>query len=341
LECQNNVKNITLALTNKATGDSGKLPHIRDGIFRTGSRANAGLGAYRTWPRVILPQMDARGQDRSLSSLEELHLNGTAQQLADRSNALGLGTGQIQSYVCPDDTANDIKDFGLSYRVNAGYFADSISPNVDGSGGNAGSHLPNFYNWSVAGVDVPDDVGTHLKSGVMHNPIQGDLAAVDSLSGAQVGAPAQLTLDQIGNWDGTTNTLWISENTTAANWLNDDTFGLAFGAIIPDDQQAVAFPGEAAPAAPYGTFTEAGKPNVKFNDGVKRPIPASEHSGGAITVGFCDGRATKISDSISREIYLKLLSSGGSRLTYPRTNAVAAALQGTPLQSPVSASDYD
>ncbi|MFH5806881.1 DUF1559 domain-containing protein, partial [Alienimonas sp. DA493] len=340
LECQNNVKNITLALTNKATGDSGKLPHIRDGVFRLQDGSPEGT-ALNTWPRAILPQMDARPQDRALSSLEELHLNATdASAFATRFDALNLGDGQIQSYVCPDDSANDIKSFGLSYRVNAGYIAASLVPGAGEALDPAAesTHVPGAYDWRVAGTNPTDDAGVQLKSGAMHNPINGDLNARNG-AGAVIGAPAQLTLDQIGNWDGTTNTLWVSENNTAANWFDDNTFGLAFGALVLDDSRVMDFP--TADPDTTANFSEKGKPNLQFNDGITRPVPMSEHSGGAIAVGFCDGRAATISDSISRSVYLRLISSGGSRLSYPRTDAVPAALRGAPLQAPVSSSDFD
>ncbi|QDT14161.1 DUF1559 family PulG-like putative transporter [Alienimonas californiensis] len=338
MQCQNNVKQITLALTNKATSDSGKLPHIRDGVYRLApasagaAGADAAVGARNTWPRAILPQMDARSQDRTINSLEELHLTAaTAAPFTNRIAVLGLGTGQIKSYICPDDSANSGANFGLSYRANGGYFVDSIVPNVDGTGSDPGSHRPNSYTWVVAGALAPNKTDVHLKSGAMHNPIGGDVDAAG-------GASAQLTLDQIGNWDGTTNTMWISENDTAANWLNDNTFGLAFGAVLPDDGWVVEFPGDSAPAGPYGTFTEPGRPNAKFNSNVPRPRPSSEHSGGAIIVGFCDGRATSFNDTIARDVYLRLISSGGSTLVFPRNGG---ARSGMPLQAPVSSSDYD
>ena len=57
-------------------------------------------------------------------------------------------------------------------------------------------------------------------------------------------------------------------------------------------------------------------------------------------VGFCDGRASRFSDNISRDVYLRLLSSGGSSLQFAR-NHQNPALRSLPFQAPVSSSDYD
>ena len=290
------------------------------------SAATAGTQtmASNPWPRVILSQMDARPQDRALSSLEEL-AGGTDAEIGARGDAVAITNSRINSYICPDDTNNEIAPRGLSYRVNGGYFASSIVPGAGGTPAAApASHFPGNYTWIVAAPPASSDsVGVQLRSGAMHNPA-GNSAA-------------QLTLDQIGNWDGTTNTLWVSENNTASDWLNSNTFGLAFGALVADDPAlTMNFPDSDDPDV---SFTDKGKPNLQFNDGRQRPVPTSEHSGGALVVGFCDGRATTISDAISRDVYIRLVSSGGSALSFPRTYGAARA--GTPLQDPLSGSEFD
>ena len=97
-------------------------------------------------------------------------------------------------------------------------------------------------------------------------------------------------------------------------------------------------------AKPYGGFsnTPADADGINYDaggaDAANRPRPSSEHNGGVVIAGFCDGRATSISDSIDRGVYLKLLSSGGSSLTASR--AIGGIAAGLSYQSPVNDSDY-
>ena len=338
LECQNNVKQICLALTNKVTADSGRMPHVRDGYFadsagnavsiNDGSRT--GRATYKTWSRAILPQLDARPQDRAVNSFEETYQVDTAAAAQTKFTAVQLGDGRIKTYLCPDDDANK-GSFGLSYRVNFGYASQDVAPTAPVPGGAAGTsgapqaHQPNGYLY--AGFN--DNIETHLKTGAMHNPavVQGQTV------------PSRLSLDQIGAWDGTTNTLWVSEANDRSHWLFGDTFELGFGATLPVDADNMYFPNEDGGYGDWAGLNNVDKPNFPFSDGIARPRPSAQHSGGSLIAGYCDGRAAKFTDSIDRSVYLRLLSSGGSKLTFPRTRG--DALAGTSLQAPVSSSDFD
>ena len=131
LECQNNVKNICLALTNKVTSDSGRMPFIREGYLLDDSGSTVSLegvnnAALGTWVRQILPQMDQGPLDQAVSALEEAD---GGNQIGNRYDAAFRGVdGTVKSFVCPDDAANDRQPFGLSYRVNIGYVDADIWP---------------------------------------------------------------------------------------------------------------------------------------------------------------------------------------------------------------------
>ena len=341
LECQNNVKQICLALTNKTTSDSGKMPHIREGRFRDDAGGQVTIGneqgiSYKPWSREILAFMDARPQDRAVGSIEELYRTGTADAIESRYDAVGLGDGQIASYLCPDDTSNDLS-FGLSYRVNSGYIRSDIVPAVDGSGGQPGMHQPGNYPWGVE---------AQLMTGAMHNPTVIGNGLVLSDSFVPGSTPARLTLDKIGTWDGVTNTIWVSENNTRSHWLFGKTYDLAFGATVPGaTADPPIFPNTADGYGSFAANMNRDTPNYQFGGSAPRPRPASEHSGGVMVAGFCDGRATKYSETIDRSVYLRLLSSGGSKRAFPRnstaTDAAGNSLAGVSLQAPVSSSDYD
>ena len=346
LECQNNVKQVCLALTNKVTSDSGRMPHVREGYFVSDPTLNpalpangvtindgsrSGTATYKTWSREILPYMDARAEDRAVSSFEEFYGQAGAQ---DRFNAVQLGDGKIKSFICPDDDSNQ-GGFGLSYRANVGYMGSDIAPTAPISGGAAGTpgspaaHHPNSYDY---GFGAAENIDRHLKSGVMHNPYY----IGDAPNGSFV--PARLSIDQISAWDGTTNTLWVSEADSRSHWLFGDTFELGFGATLPSPSTAMVFPNEAGGYGSFATLANVDKPNFPFADGISRPRPSSQHSGGALVAGYCDGRAAKFTDSIDRSVYIRLLSSGGSKLTFPRTDAQRSGIS---LQAPVSSSDFD
>ena len=246
VQCQNNVKQIVLALTNKSTSDSGRIPYVREGYMLNDSGAAAvplaGIDnvTLRTWPRVILPQMDAAPLDRSVSSIEELDLSAPAAILA-RYNAANLGDGQVESYVCPDDDQNDLRPFGLSYRANGGYATQASWPATDRN------HIPNAagYDWDGDGTGgTAADADFHVRGGAMHNPPvetnqQGatGIGSVARAGGPPYGAPVpaalgQLTLDRIGGWDGVTSTIWITENSSPSNWLFGDTWDLSVAARV-------------------------------------------------------------------------------------------------------------
>ncbi len=336
LQCKNNVKQITLGLTNKVASDR-KLPHLQEGFF--GTTANGGgtiLASYKPWSRQLLPFIDARAQDRSLVPFDELYLAGTTTAALEATlGNSNLGDGRITSYICPDSERNN-GTRGLSYRGNFGYVSSRYAPTAAGGVGAPASHTGGNYSWDgndVTGQAV--DISDHLKTGSMHNPL-GD------------GSEMRLTMSKISAWDGTTNTFWISESDSASDWLLGDSFELGFGAVVqevavgdPSGTQ-VTFPNE---AAGYGTFSASGnvdKPNFAFQDGVARPQVSSQHSGGALNVGYCDGHVSNINDSIDRNVYLRLLSSGGSAKIFGRSDpTIAAGLRGLPFQAPLSATEFE
>ena len=197
----------------------------------------------------------------------------------------------------------------------------------------------------------------------MHNPPAAEAApagevgsyARQAVGGGDVGAdvPAsrgRLTLDSIASQDGVTSTIWVTENNTLSNWLFGDTYDLAFGAKV---QVEGGFPAEepivnagTGGVQSYGGFRQ--DPDSPYADGINydaggadsanRPRPASDHNGGVVVAGFCDGRASTLSDTMDRGVYLKLLSSGGSSLTVSRaTGGINAGLS---YQAPVNDSDY-
>lgn len=358
LECQNNVKNICLALTNKVTSDSGRLPYVREGYLLDASANSVTLGGVTaatkgSWVAKILPQMDQGPLGQAVEALYEAELGLGTVSLADRfTAAFGNVDGTVKSFVCPDDAANDRQPFGLSYRVNTGYIADDYWPTAAAPEGSPNLHIPNAiaYGW---GPEV------QVKTGAMHNPpietedgsdvgsVLRQLVAAGDVSGPTPASRGRLTLDKIATQDGVTSTIWVSENDTLANWLFGDTYDLGFGARVIVSETDPLFPAEidlAGTTQNYGSFSTdpALADGINYDAGggdtAKRPRPSSDHNGGVVIAGFCDGRASSISDNIDRGVYLKLLSSGGSTLTFPRSGGTA--FDGLSYQAAINDSDY-
>ena len=350
VECINNQKQIALGLTNFATKDSGRLPFLVENVFSFDLDTSDSIttSTFNPWTRAILEDMDQGPYDTAMDRVEELAATPgtTAADLQTLYANAGFGQGQIEVYLCPDDESNDAVPFGLSYRANFGYVDSDIWPDTDALGGFPFQHFPGndgsggaagaaaFYDWNNDGVVGQEDVERHLKSGAMHLPVSGG------------GGAGRLTLDRISNWDGTGNTLLISENDNRSHWLFGNPFDLGFGARVDPGTTAFAFPnetdwGNTSNGGIGGSFSTDAEisDGINYDDGqgVRRPIAKSAHSGDVVIVAFADGRATALSADIGRDVYLKLLSTGGSSIQFPRDTT---AVGGLPYQSPLDASEY-
>ena len=331
LECQNNVKQIALAITNKATTDSGRLPYVREDYYHDAATtgplielAGEGGAAFNTWPRSILGYFDLPGAERAVNALESAR--GTADVVTLNKIIFneGLLDLTVKGFICPEDE-NNAGGLGISYRANVGYI------NVDNvSALGQVNHEPGdpTYDYTHTGAAIGrDDVEAFLAGTAMHGPTQGD--------------NSRNTLDGISRNDGATQTLLILEHTRRANWLFGDMFELGVGLPLePGDSDTVKFPGFDEVPDAGGLYDETGNypiasvhENYLINapGGTNLPRAGSNHIG-VITVAYADGRATKLSDQIDPQVYYKLLSSGGSKLTYPN---------GTTFQKPVSDGDFD
>ena len=123
LECQNNLRNIGIAIHAKATATGGAVPAygkfqpiFSDGTPRPASDPGGGFQSAQcaagfSWLPEILATMDRRDLH------DRFDFNGFGAHPGNEA----IGRMQIPAFTCPsDDTAFD-KDGGLSYVINCGF----------------------------------------------------------------------------------------------------------------------------------------------------------------------------------------------------------------------------
>src|SRR5579872_4478085 len=207
-QCQNNMHNLSLALTNFASGRAGGLPYLDEGGFN--------------WPVSLLAYLDRN-------------------DLAGNTAFYNITT--LDVLTCPDDLNNFKQPNGLSYAANCGYAnvppvtqnpvtvteadAASGSPPSFHSGYDIGWITGNMFPMTTqADADCARDSGVFWRNlapyaGGVGNPYNGDLF--------------RMTLDRISLRDGLGQTLMLLENMNSQNWggANRDVAGAANNYAYP------------------------------------------------------------------------------------------------------------
>lgn len=300
IECMNNIRNVGIAMISQATSNSGRLPPIID------------QSGYN-WPVQLLGYLDQN----------QLIQAGPTYYGSDQ-NTTGTPTG-IKVLTCPSDTNNFQKTNGLSYAVNAGV-------------GNWTVTAPSTTTWAenyTAGATLAASSCLHF------NDVDWDGSGATSLTNREIGRDtgvfyrsyigttpldsSRMTLDRIQQNDGQTQTLMLGENMNSANWaysdlpanvgvsgLKETAFTVQGGVSGTND---VTFPGTASGALNFTSVSGGlGKSFINATGAVQKnsPVLSSNHPG-VVNCVFSDGSAKQLSQSIAREIYVRLMSSAGVR----------------------------
>lgn len=306
VECQNNVKQLGIAIMSFSAKKNGKLPELAADINGTARRMS--------WCVQLLPEMD----------------NAAARREFDQ-NPAAFPAFSLKMFQCPVDQNNFQIDGGLSYVVNAGYIPDGDWP-LTGWTHNAYSAV----DWDNDGSSgTLGDAGVAHAAGVFHAPFLGNTLIPN---------PRKWTpsLDYISSGDGQTNTVIFAENVQARDW-HIANIGNATG-IVASDMAALSFgmPVEVlvdvglntggTPALTGGVnivdrgtgvvapslITRVNNANANPGDniiapsGTNLPRPSSFHLGTSI-YGFADGSTRQIADGIDLAIYGRLLTPNGQR----------------------------
>lgn len=306
-QCMSNIRNLALAVTNFATAKGGQIPHLNQPVS-VGTYTNSGgfadANATRfNWPVSLLGYLDRP------DIVEELQRTTGATGAARDQAAQGkLASIAEEVFGCPNDSNNFKTNGGLSYVANAGFGALSVSGGVI-VGENAFPHS-STSDTTLSSLDLQHDTGVFSWDN---------------------GDGFHMTFDRIGSRDGLGQTIMLGENLNARNWnqLTSNYANLAPTAtptapqILGTAMMDTAFIVIATEGG-YTVTTEdrnlggsvalnLSRPNK--NRGLNRgysPFPSSLHPG--VTVfAFCDGRVKPVADNIDQAVYVKLVTSGGTR----------------------------
>jgi hypothetical protein len=243
-------------------------------------------------------------------------------------NPAGKFDISLKMFQCPVDSNNFQIDGGLSYVANGGYVSDTIWPSNSVSATTGWEHWAGSLDWDASGAVDTNDLTVAHASGVFWRPSRTALPAIPGAPGVDLKDDNfRASLDYISAGDGQTNTIMFAENVQAQRWDTATAFSnIAFGVpVIPGtDTVAVAAPTNLSLAlqpAPGNVWGGSGgtiqnrdvmpSRNIIGGAGLY-PRPSSNHLGTSL-YGFSDGAARQISDSISWDVYVRLVSPNGQR----------------------------
>lgn len=299
LECLNNLKQMTLAIHNVATGNADRLPDaLATADVPDFSNSANTVRLQFSWPVSVLAAIDQAALYRSIHQSAQstgVPISGTlfygTLKPEDKIN--------LKSFTCPDDQNNHGRPLGLSYVANYGYIANTSM--------GTGVHNANTVSYGPAvshatGVIWPKDPSFRM------------------------------SLDYITQGDGATQTILLMENLTGGltspgglggGWDSADFWRTGFGVLVDTTQPLGPTPGRGPlspqnedPANLPSSFGLSGTLSSKINSNLSstspNPRPSSNHIG-SINTAMCDGSVRTLNEQMDFWIYARLLTPDGAR----------------------------
>ncbi|MBM81488.1 MAG: hypothetical protein CMJ78_12980 [Planctomycetaceae bacterium] len=317
VECQNNMKQISLAAQNFASNNNGRLPllsrmhQVPDGSLAAGSPDftdpnSSNIYVHYGWPVDLLPYVDGAAAFRAVEA-------GSDQFVDPVSGALRVPI--LKVFACPVDVNNFNINAGLSYIANAGYMR------YNHWGANNRNHNGTRINWNGAGGANAADIGIARATGVFWR----SGSVTDSSTGNIVDGDGGLamSLDYIANGDGQTNTIMFGESEQARNWLSSRTGDIAMGIVMTDGSvnpvtTLIAGSGSLQLAATYNLAVGTPPKSSKINSNRSANPGSLSRAGSAhpnqANFAFCDGSSRPINESIDAGVYARMHSTNGAVL---------------------------
>lgn len=315
MECQSNLKNLALAVTNFATANNGRVPPLTSQLG-TNVTASVSTAPVYGWVVTLFPYLDSASLYRTIS---ESGLANPALPFAS-----GNAPPVVKVLACPVDLNNASTNGGMSYVANAGYMQyDDWGPTT--------FHTGLRVDWNGDGALNSLDLPTARATGVFWRN-QGNAAITWSDGGPS------MTLDFISEADGQGNTYLISENLQAGKWVDTSTYtastttgAVGFGIYVTATGSSSA----SASIMNLSTITVNGVTTnppldlvglATLQGGIPlaapqsnptaatagAPRPSSNHTG-TFNMAFCDGKAEQINVNINLRIYASQITPNGQR----------------------------
>lgn len=326
-QCQNNLKNLTLAAINYAEAHRGQLP--ASGTY-PGTNADASMDQSReqifashSWVLDLLPYLDNQAiYERWVFTAP--------------FNSNPAGTTNIAVLSCPNDDTSDGKNGGLSYVANCGvgdinFDVLSTTPAAANDFGQLASAEPFVWAGGSAGssqnVELTGQLAVFAPSMTCDTqPYAGGVRAVDAGGSVNIGRI----------YDGAGNTIMLSENinagkdalTGAATWSNPSirSCGFIFPSVGGSTFSNISSTPDISIGSPFINKLKNG------TDGAA-PFPNSRHIG-IVVASFCDGGVKTLSENIDTGVYVRLITPNAAR---PRSIAVSPPF--TP-EYPLSSNEF-
>ena len=325
--CQNNLRNVNIAIQAYATAHRGKIPALSGIRVMEDPRSGGKRGQemFAPWSVEILPYLE---ENQLFDQLVQGDQNSPAyKEIVDR-----VARDIIKVYVCPSDRRR--ANGRLSYVANVGFIPASEVQRAESSLGISARNFDMGFNGYGAEHLTDEDFEVAQSTGVFR-------AAEPKVEGA-IASPGRLTLDQISQWDGTSQTVLLTENLNTriydsgspgvGGWNSSATGDIAFGICIPmpsdakgnawqvplndisggvgiagGDKAQALVPGQ--DPVPVESRINSRWKSARDGDA---PRPSSNHPG-CVNMAFADGSCKVISEQIDDLVYARLLTPMGGQ----------------------------
>jgi prepilin-type N-terminal cleavage/methylation domain-containing protein/prepilin-type processing-associated H-X9-DG protein len=276
MQCQNNLKQIGLALHN-FHDVTGKLPP--GNLYTTGTVAPyTGLNYFDTWAVSILPYME---QDNVFKQYDSKQANAIPDS-ASAGTALARKT-QIKTYLCPVEVLPLVPSTPESGPGGTGL--PGIPQYFPGSYRAVSGTTLGFRNPDGTGDSYWDDQGQTAALMQLNGGMRGPMHAVSAAGGT-----SQETL--VGITDGTSNTLMVGESVTKTHERRRTYWGYAYTSY---NQSSITINQSRCLLPDFDRCVSTG--GLGGSNPCKRGW-GSLHGGNRINFVMCDGSVRSISQNI-------------------------------------------
>ena len=330
-QCQNNLKNITLAAISCAETFRGVLPP--SGTYPKGGSFGVPFQGH-SWVFNLLPYLDQQAIYERWDVTLPYSSGGN----------IAISEYSIPVLACPNDDSATGVDGGLTYVANCGVGNSDIdvltmTPAVPADVGHTFAVEP--LGWadgsataSVANAELGKETGVFWADFRSHFRANAAAPYVDDAT-----SKASVKIGRI--YDGAGNTIMFTENvnagkdvlTGASTWADPSIrscgfyFGVDSGSPATFGQlQNITFAPPAAKKLSANRFMNQEKNGV---DG-GAPFPNSRHIG-IVVASFCDGTVRTLTENLDRSVYVRLITPGAAR---PRT------ISGFVAEQPLGGNDF-